>query len=92
MDILDFLGVFNRFSINIRGMKYTDFWLHREMKRHWSRVNLLEAHKIYTWPVSFHFPMQKKCISILKNNKKDSTIHDMCEIKGFLIKKNLVVI
>ena len=39
----------------------TLFCLHWEMKGHCSHVNLWEAlHKIYKWPMSFHFAMQTK--------------------------------
>ena len=44
-------------------IKVQFFCLHLEMKGHWSRVNLVKRealHKIYTRPVSFHFPMQTK--------------------------------
>ena len=43
IDFFDFLGVFRRFSINVR-----------------IEVHFFAFHKIYTWPVSFHFPMQTK--------------------------------
>ena len=59
-DFFYFYGLFAALAlyINIR-IEVHFFLLHWEMKGHWSRVNLWEAlHKIYMWPVFFHFPMQ----------------------------------
>ena len=54
-------------SIKIRIEEHF-FCLNWEMKGHSSFVNLWEAfalHKIYTWPVSFNFPMQKSVFQSL---------------------------
>ena len=57
-----YLGVFHRFSINIR-IELHFFRLHWEMERHWSRVNLVKREALlkdlHATSV-FHFPMQTK--------------------------------